>query len=379
MEKIIKKIFTLCFLLTFIIFGIITLLDAYKKDTIINIMYNSDEIFIDNMTPNTKRILLFPRYCWNKLLNKRFYFDDSTYITKDKNIIKGSHNEENLEFSINNIKKINDYAKKNKINFLYVILPGKPLYDEELTNKNISCYRNKNADNFIKELKNNSIPYIDLRDSFRKSKENPYDWFYKTDHHWNSDAGLEAARLITNELNNKYKLKLNSENLKPSKFERKVYQNYWVGENGNKIYGSELEKEDFIVNIPSYRNHISVNNETTNIKEEGDFSVLLNEKRLKEYDVFKEGSLYYYYLSYNEYIVDIKNHNNKNGNILYIKDSYSTVVIPFLALSASHITSWDIRSGSNLYSYLNSHKKYDTIIVAYTISSIPKDSMNDFK
>ena len=230
MEKIIKKIFTLCFLLTFIIFGIITLLDAYKKDTIINIMYNSDEIFIDNMTPNTKRILLFPRYCWNKLLNKRFYFDDSTYITKDKNIIKGSHNEENLEFSINNIKKINDYAKKNKINFLYVILPGKPLYDEELTNKNISCYRNKNADNFIKELKNNSIPYIDLRDSFRKSKENPYDWFYKTDHHWNSDAGLEAARLITNELNNKYKLKLNSENLKPSKFERKVYQNYWVGE-----------------------------------------------------------------------------------------------------------------------------------------------------
>lgn len=378
MEKIIQKIFTFFFITFFCLTGFITIINFHIKtndDSKINI----EESFTNSIPSKLKRINLFPRYCWNKLLNKRFYFENSAYITDDKNIINGSFKEGDTTFALDNIKKLNEYAKKNKINFIYFILPGKPLYDEELTNMNIACYRNKSADNFIKQLKDNNIDYVDLRDNFRQSKENPYDWFYKTDHHWNSDAGLEAARIITDNLNNKYKMKLNSENLKPNKFERKVYKNHWLGETGKKLYASPLEKEDFITNIPNYKTNLIFQDEEKKERKKGDFSILLNEDRLKDDNIFRDGSLYYYYSIYNSTIYNIENLNNKKGNILYIKDSYSSVVIPFLALTSSKITAWDSRSGSNLYNYLNTHNKYDTIIVAYTISTIPQYEMNDFK
>ena len=379
MEKILKKILLVTILLLFCFLGIISLVEAKKKDSIKTLISTPNNDIVDNIPIKVKNILLFPRYCWNKLLHKKFYFEDSVYITEDKNIIYGTFNEADISFSINNIKILNDYAKKNKINFLYVIFPGKPLYDEELTSKNISCYSNKTVDNFILELKKNNIPYLDLRNHYRNSKENPYEWFYKTDHHWNSDAGLEAARLITEELNKNYKTKLNSENLKTTNFNRKIYKNYWIGESGKKIYGSTLEKEDFIVNIPKYKTQLSVENKTNKTKKDGDFTILLNEKLLDEYEMFGDNSLYYYYFYPNKYTIDIKNYENKNGDIFYIKDSYSNVVIPFLTLATSNITAWDIRSGDSMYSYLNSHNQYDTIIVAYTTTTIPNHDMNDFK
>ena len=378
MEKILQKIFTFFFIIVFCLTSLITMIDFHieKND---NSQINIEESYTKSIPSKLKELYLFPRYYWNKLLNKKLYFENNTYITDDKNILYGSYNEGDTSFALNSIKKLNEYSKKNKINFIYVILPGKPLYDEELTNKNIPCFRNKTADNFTKKLKENNIDYIDLRENIRKSKDNPYDWFYKTDHHWNSDAGLEAARLITNTLNNKYKMKLNSENLKPNKFERKVYKNHWLGETGKKLYASPLEKEDFITNIPNYKTNLIFQDEEKKERKKGDFSILLNEDRLKDDNIFRDGSLYYYYSIYNSTIYNIENLNNKKGNILYIKDSYSSVVIPFLALTSSKITAWDPRSGSNLYNYLNTHNKYDTIIVAYTISTIPQYEMNDFK
>ena len=68
-----------------------------------------------------------------------------------------------------------------------------------------------------------------------------------------------------------------------------------------------------------------------------------------------------------------------DGYIFLINDSFSNVVTPFLALAAKHVTTWDMRSDMNVYAYLNDHPEIETIIIAYTIATVPTQQMHDFQ
>ena len=55
------------------------------------------------------------------------------------------------------------------------------------------------------------------------------------------------------------------------------------------------------------------------------------------------------------------------------------MVTPFLSLTANHVTAWDMRFDTHVYTYLVNHPEIETVIVAYQLGFIPVPEMNDFQ
>ena len=185
--------------------------------------------------------------------------------------------------------------------------------------------------------------------------------------------------MISSELNKIEDYYLPIENLEESKFNRIVYPNYWIGEMGMKTGGVFSEKDEFIVNRPIQEKKLRYINKSKNMDLMGDFSILLDDELFNNYDIKNSNSLYYYYLYSNDPLIEIYNEEVSFGNVLYLKDSFSNVVLPYLALDINHISAWDMRYDNKIFNYLNNHLDIDTIIISYNIGMVPTKAMNDFQ
>lgn len=118
------------------------------------------------------------------------------------------------------------------------------------------------------------------------------------------------------------------------------------------------------------------------IYRKGDFSEsLIDWSRLGTKDYFDELPYSTYSGGHVNYI-DINNYKNKDGKkILLIKDSFSFVVIPFLAQGCSELEVVDVREGNKID--LRKHIKEsntDIVMIMYNPSIMYKDSNAfDFK
>ena len=80
----------------------------------------------------------------------------------------------------------------------------------------------------------------------------------------------------------------------------------------------------------------------------------MNRSNLVDYE-----NAYYYYMGTYDHLGYIENENENAGNILLVKDSFSCVVTPYLALSAGKVTWWDMRNGNNIKEYLAKHPEWN--------------------
>ncbi len=376
-----KKALRIGVFLLFFFFFILTGVSGLKKANIQNDLWNpaegveAGEKWINKNLPERGKMLI-PYQFWNSVIEKRYYPEINAYIASNGQTLTASRTAR-FRLHTDKVEQLMSWCKEHGINFLYVIYPGKPESDAELNEIGIPCFRNYVADQAVEEFTARQIPFLDLRGGFRE--EDFYSFFYKTEHHWTADAGIKAAREIVKHLNINFNMNLDAERLAEEKIGRTVYPGIFVGEQGMKTLGKYGERDDFIVRFPLYDTHLHYLCAEDGIDISGDFSILTEEKRLSE-DHFNENkSLYYYYLFKNSGLVEIWDEDVADGDIFLINDSFSNVVTPFLALAAKHVTTWDMRSDMNVYAYLNDHPEIETIIIAYTIATVPTQQMHDFQ
>ena len=288
-----KDFFSIIFLLFIFSMFFLILFYGLKKNTFKDFCDIEFESIVEMSIPDrVKELGLIPYQLLNSLLNKRIFSDNIYYIDDDGYSIKGSSSIMNVDFSVSKIVELYNYCLENNISFLYVIFPNKPFSDIDLMRNGVPCYRNATIDLFCYKLKENGVPYLDLRDYFFFSSNNPYEWFYKTDHHWKADAGFEASRKMILELNKLYNKNISISDLDYSLFDRKVYNDYWIGEIGRKTLSRFGEKDDFVTITPNYPTNLHFINQNRNINKKGDFSILLDKSLLKK----NQSHIYYYYL-----------------------------------------------------------------------------------
>ncbi|MCR5283090.1 MAG: hypothetical protein K6E18_06935, partial [Lachnospiraceae bacterium] len=125
--------------------------------------------------------------------------------------------EKELRKEASNVAVLSNYLYQRGIDFLFVLPPDKissadgkssiraaKSKDGESTIESIrrACeqtegvipagyvdYANRNIDIFMKTLDAKGVSYLDLRTEMKEDGIDPYDYFYKTDHHWTSEAG----------------------------------------------------------------------------------------------------------------------------------------------------------------------------------------------
>ena len=271
----------------------------------------------------------------------------------------------NVEELSKSIVRFSRFLKNENIPFIYVQAPYKiSKYDEKLSG--VFDFSNQNADAVLENLNLNNVDILDLRDVIREQNKNQYDLFFRTDHHWKPETGFWATNEIIKKINSEYNLQLNL--LKEEDFIYKTYTKALLGSYGKKITKAKTEPDDFTLIIPKkeYQIHLEVYDKHNKIADNyGSYNAMIDYESIDSKDLYGKDPYHGYgYGSSNNFVENLSVDNDYK--ILLIGDSFTNVIIPFLALKTKKIDRLDLRIfNGSLENFIKANEPYDMCIVLY--------------
>ena len=245
------------------------------------------------------------------------------YVTDDGWILGGvERNKKRLDdckSDVDIIEKISNSVKKSDKKMYYVSLPQKEKtishkYPDKYVDKN---YGMENSKLFLNALKEKGITSIDVGSYFLDKFDNDEleEFYFKTDHHWNSKGAFEAFKYIIDRLNiyENLNIDLSKYNYKTSYIDEKPFIGSY-----NRNLNCVLDKNEKIPYVYMDRDY---NNEYYELKN-GKF------ERVKEnyiiFDRYKEEEMTYggAYTGNHSYYKMINKDAVTKKKIMVIRDSY---------------------------------------------------------
>ena len=314
---------------------------------------------------------LFYEYAglFNRCIGRRHV--DNLYKLDNGHLVSVGGNGE-ISDSVEAMCSFRDFCSERGVRLVYVNLPKKYSRNEDLAPFGVADLTDLKADRFLDELASDGIDTLDMRTYIEAEYDDPYDAFFKTDHHWKISAGLFCAQVLSEYLRDEHGIGLEAENIRDDAFSVTLMENSWLGERGKKTGSVYSGLDDFELILPRETTRFRLEIPNRNIKRRGDFSLMLDRSKLKTdfWHCRYGGSFYYTYLYGNDPIQIIINEDLQTGNILLVKDSFSQAVAPFLAMTAHKLVSWDVRfNKDSLRDYID-RERFDAVIVLYSESMI---------
>ncbi len=260
------------------------------------------------------------------------------------------------------------------INFLYVQCPSKENPTDNQLPHGVEDNYNINAYNLVNGLSQKNVPYIDLRKDLNNDFGDYYSRFFRTDHHWTPETGVWAAGKIAEELNEKYDYGINTDLGNINNYNVDVYEKYCFGSQGKKATLKYAEPEDISFIYPKAETDFTVTYDKENPVTGSFEDALLRRSVFDKIDYYNI-STYSAYLNGNHSMIRIHNNKLDNGKrMVYILDSFSSSVVPFLATEIEDILVLDLRSFNGSVTTAIDTFKPDTVIVAYNPSTFSADT-----
>ena len=231
-------------------------------------------------------------------------------------------------------------------------------------------FSNQNADKFHALLDDAGVNVCDLRKLLHQDGMNHHEAFFKTDHHWKPETGLWVSRRILQILRDDYGWDMKPDILNPNNFEYVIYPEWFLGSQGKKFMLSRTKPDDFTMIYPKYDTNIRFELPALSLDNTGDFSITYNMSQLASGDYYNTSS-YGAYSHGGGAVVKITNFLAENDKkVLLIRDSYSDVVIPFIAMGVKYVEAVDLRhmTGS-IRRYIEANKP-DMVIVMYSVDVV---------
>ena len=297
---------------------------------------------------------------------------DSVIVLKNGYLVFDTERKD-MTAAAENITLFSKKMNEQGIDFLYVQEPAKlDKYDNKMP-YGMNDNENANADDLVKVLDKNGVNCLDLRELMQQQGIDHYSAFFRTDHHWKPETGIWATGEIIKKMNEISGLNMDSSVGDISKYNIKVYKNYMLGSQGRNVSLSFADPEDISIITPKQNNKqykARYYEFSTSYTEEGDFKeAFLAMSTLDKIDYYNV-SVYSTYFYGNHERVSIENKNADNDiRILYIPDSFSNSVIPYMAAAVKYIDVVDIRYFNGSLETFIEKNKPDMIVVAYNPSA----------
>ena len=284
-------------------------------------------------------------------------------LLKNGHLTRPGYDKLTLKTEVEQLTKLYNKQKEKNKDFLFVLAPSQVSKYEDLIPEEIKKkeYTNYNGDKLIEGLKENNIPYIDLREELHKEGITQAEAFFKTDHHWNIETGFWAyTKIIDRLLEDKTISKVDKEFLDLKNYTIEIKKNLFLGSSGKRVGKYYAGVDDFPVITPKKDFNFEVELVEENIKKQGKFEeVLCDVNKLKK-DYFNSGQYGYYTVKDNQ-----RNIINKDAleekKVLLIGDSFSNIPLPFLSLNFVNVHKIAMKNfKENFEQYYN---EYDPDIV----------------
>ena len=285
-------------------------------------------------------------------------------------------------------RRISDLqAESEKVGakFLYLAVPEKGYYQSFPSN--IDDFSKVNFDDYLNCLKEENVPVLSYVDEFEKLGMQNEDIYYYTDTHWTTNAGILAAQLACYSLKQRYAISFDQTKLDIKNYNQKLYCDWFLGALGKKVgtYFTWKGADDFNLITPGFPTSLIEEKPYEDSIRVGSFEeTLLYGEQIYEKEYYHHDP-YSGYCGGNHRLQIIKNQLENNGKkVLFIRDSFSHVVTPYLALQFKELHVADTRGEDiemydekvNWYEYMEEIKP-DIVIVLY--KGVPYETMLDFE
>ena len=250
---------------------------------------------------------------FSSIVDMRGYYNDiGIYITEDKYIVSMCE-KTTTDYEFEQTVALKEYLDEKGINLIYINQPAKYLDDSMFIESfGKLSYSNRNADLFLKRIREAGINTVDLRDELLNDGLNINEMFYRTDHHWTMETGLWAAEKMAESLNTYAGYNIDLSIYDTEKYNISKQENCWLGEQGMKLSGTYIGFDDYIHITPDFPTsfHFKKDNK------EGNFDDFIN------YDCYKMSGRASLWSSwhYSYRVLDVINNNVDTGKVLMVCD-----------------------------------------------------------
>ena len=271
--------------------------------------------------------------------------------------------------------------------FLYVNTLFKQEEDDKQLPVGVEDYSNENADRFLAALRENGVPALDLRERERAEGLDHYSLFYPSDHHWTAETGFWAFREICAALEARdASFAADERILDAENYEFRTLRDCYLGSHGRRVGPLYAGFDDLTVITPRFETSLSFLETDTGQGRSGSFTeALLFPEKLEARDPFAV-SRYDVYLGGEYAELRLENASRAAGlpvrstakRILLLKDSYSLVVAPFLALAYDSVHCLDLRLwGGDLMALIRDWRP-DLVLVLYNPGALEDNNWQMF-
>lgn len=295
--------------------------------------------------------------------------------------ITACNEEVDVKEGAENLCEFAEWTSEQGIELLYVQYPGKLSgIDKNSMPDGYTTYTDENADALLQLLEDNNVEYLDLRaDLMPENADNMFENFFRTDHHWLPQTGLRAAEMIANYLQENGK-NVEVDVLEQSRYSVETYEKIFMGSYGREVTEALIEPDDFYLVTPDFETTFEISIPSLQIEKEGTFEETLINKGMLYFRPSYELSQYEVYGWGDRPLIEVKNNaTSSDEKVLIIKESFSDVVVPYLAIAVEELAIIDPRhyTGS-IRSYIEQYEP-DYIIVAYNTGTVAASDNIDYK
>lgn len=251
--------------------------------------------------------------------------DNGTLLTPYREV-----SDEVLRKDADNVIALKKYLEDRGTAFVYGITPyNSSKYDPQLP-VGYNDYGNSNFDKFAQMLREGGVDVIDFRETMHDEGIDQYDMMYKTDHHWNTEAGFYAYTKISDYLEKALGCTVDPVVRDINNYTMVNYPRTHLGSRGKRVGKLFAGIDDFHIYWPNFETSISRG------KTAGTFeSLIVDMSAIENPDLMKR-STYDVTLgnSRSAYSNDLAENDTK---LLVMADSFASVVDPYLILSYSEV------------------------------------------
>lgn len=164
--------------------------------------------------------------------------------------------EELIAANVEEILRYNAYCSAQGIEVLF----AQPAYkiskwDEQLPT-GVTDGHNDTIDEMLRRLEEGGVRTLDLRECMREDGQNPYELYYKTDHHWTTEGAFYGYRKIAERLAQDTGTALDGKLLDLKQYEIETYPGWHLGIRGQRTGKAFAGIDDYDLIYPKFETHI---------------------------------------------------------------------------------------------------------------------------
>lgn len=325
---------------------------------------------------------------FQNVMQRDYLYDadsDKDSIRNKDNLLVSAHTDysrEKLDAAAGRLSETNQWLKSQGIPLIYVQAAGKLTFTDEDALPGIKNQQHDKINRMLDNLNKSGVECLDTRDILSGEEK---DNFYKTDHHWTTEAALKVANGVCEHLNATHDLGIDTDKLKESNFDKTVYENSFLGAEGRRTGRYYVGLDDFTVLTPQYDTDFTVeisDKEGKHFSRRGAFneSVMDISKDPSKYSF--ETSSYYVYMGGDYGRFHVQNNNtDSDKSVMIIKDSFGVPVSSFMCNAFKNIDIIDVRYyvDDKPLSTLIKESKPDAVIYVYGTGYLTKKKMFTIK